>query len=507
MHELFSQILSYLRAVWRRRWYIAIVAWIVSAIGWIAVYAIPDRYEASARVYVDTQSILKPLLSGLTVQPNYEQMVSMMTRTLVSRPNLEKVARMTDLDLKAKTSGQTEALLDGLASNIRISGDPRDNLYTISYQNQDRTVAKRVVQSMLTVFVESGLGGKRKDVDSAKRFIDEQVKAYEQKLVTAENALKEFKRQHLGMMPGEGGGYYEKITLATNEANQARLSLREVENRRDALKRQLSGESEELPGENSVVTANPELDSRIQTLQKNLDNLRLTFTEQHPDIISTKRIIVQLEEQKKQEAKIRKPTSGTNPYYQQLSLSFAEAEANVASMRARVGEYDGRLAQLRAAAHNVPQVEADYTQLMRDYDLTKKNYEQLMSRSETASMSEEMGAKTDVIEFKIIDPPRVPTVPSAPNRPLLYSLVLLGGLVAGIALAFGVGLIRPTVDDRHGLRELTGLPMLGAVTMIWTNEQQLKRRKGMVSFAATMASLLAAYAVVLGVSLWALRLG
>jgi polysaccharide chain length determinant protein (PEP-CTERM system associated) len=262
-----------------------------------------------------------------------------------------------------------------------------------------------------------------------------------------------------------------------------------------------------LLGENSAAAANPELDGRIQSLQKNLDSLRLTFTEQHPDIVSTKRIIAQLEEQKKQEAKLRKPSSGTNPYYQQLSLSLADAEANVASMRARVGEYQGRLAQLRASADRVPQVEADYTQLMRDYEVTKKNYEQLLTRRESAQISEDMGSKTDVIDFKIIDPPRVPSAPAAPNRPLLYSLVMLGGLVAGIALAFVMSQIRRTVDDRHSLRELTGLPLLGAVTMVWTSEQQQKRKKGLVTYLATMGGLLGAYSIVLGLSLWATRVG
>lgn len=507
MHELLSQILSHLRAIWRRRWYVAVVAWSVAVVGWVTVYFMPDRYEASARVYVDTQSILKPLLSGLTVQPNFDQMVGMMTRTLVSRPNLEKVVRMTDLDLKAKSSGQMESLLDGLASNIKIEGNPRENLYTISFQNSNPEVAKRVVQSMLTIYVEGSLGSKRKDADSARRFIDDQLKAYEQKLVAAENALKDFKRQNLGTMPGQGGGYFDKMAETNANLSQAQLSLREAENRRDALRRQLSGDDPVLLGENSAAAANPELDGRIQSLQKNLDGLRLTFTEQHPDIVSTKRIIAQLEEQKKQEAKLRKPSSGTNPYYQQLSLTLADAEANVASMRARVGEYQGRLAQLKASADKVPQVEADYTQLMRDYEVTKKNYEQLLTRRESAQISEDMGSKTDVIDFKIIDPPRVPSVPAAPNRPLLHSLVMLGGLIAGIALAFVMSQIRRTVDDRHSLRELTGLPLLGAVTMVWTNEQQQKRKKGLVAYLATMGGLFSAYSIVLGLSLWATRVG
>ena len=103
MHELLTQLTGYAVSTWRYRWHALIAAWIISVIGWAAVHNIPDRYEATSRVYVDTQSLLKPLLAGLAVQPNTNQQVEVMARTLISRPNLEKVARMTDLDLNAKT--------------------------------------------------------------------------------------------------------------------------------------------------------------------------------------------------------------------------------------------------------------------------------------------------------------------------------------------------------------------------------------------------------------------
>jgi polysaccharide chain length determinant protein (PEP-CTERM system associated) len=150
MDQLLQQILGYAKAAWHRRWWGVAVAWLVCIVGWTWVMTMPDRYEASARVYVDTQSLLRPLLSGLAVQPNVEQQIRLMTRQLVSRPTLEKVARMTDLDIKAKTPEDTEAMLDDLASKIAIEDAGRENLYTISYQDPSADLAKRVVQSLLT---------------------------------------------------------------------------------------------------------------------------------------------------------------------------------------------------------------------------------------------------------------------------------------------------------------------------------------------------------------------
>ena len=118
MEELIAQIASVARGMWRFRWTGLIVAWVVGALGAVVAFKVPDRYEAMARIFVDTQSILKPLMSGLAVQPNVDQQVSMLSRTLISRPNVEKLVRMADLDLKIKSKEAQEARIDGLMSEL-----------------------------------------------------------------------------------------------------------------------------------------------------------------------------------------------------------------------------------------------------------------------------------------------------------------------------------------------------------------------------------------------------
>lgn len=505
MHEVIAQLISYLKGIWQHRWYVIVAAWVVSIAGWAMVYTLPDRYDATARVYVDTQTILKPLLSGMVVQLNVDQQVAMMSRTLLSRPNLEKLVSMADLDITARTATDKEGLIDGLAKQIEIGSAGRDNLYVINYGHRKPEVAKRVVQALLTIFVEGSLGDKRKDADSARRFIDEQIKAYEQKLIVAENALRDFKRQNMGMMPGEGKDYFGRMASASGDVNQAKLDLREAESARDAIKNQLSDtESSAIADELPPAPANPELDARIGELTKNLDALRLRYTEQHPDVVTTKRIIEQLEAQKKEEAKLSRPSSGmlnqgqnANPLYQQLSIALSEAEATVASMQARVKEYENRYEQLKAAVDRVPQVEADFTQLNRDYSVHKENYEKLLARRESAQISGELDATKGTVDFRIVDPPRVPITPSGPNRPQLMSFVLLGGLIGGLGLAFLVSQIRPTFNDPRALREVTGLPLLGMVSMTWTHQQTRKYKNRLIAFILSFLSLMGAYAAIM----------
>jgi polysaccharide chain length determinant protein (PEP-CTERM system associated) len=528
MHEIFEQVITYLRGVWRNRWYALASAWLVCLVGWIVVYRLPDNYQATARVFVDTQSMLKPLLINMAVLPNVDQQVQLMSKTLITRPNLEKVMRMADLDVRARTAGEQERLIDELAQRIELASAGRDNVYFVKFNDRQPETAKKVVQSLITLFVESSLGDKRKDANMAKQFLDDQIKQYEETLITSENSLKEFKQKNMGMMPGDDTDFYTRMTQMAGLLNQARLELRELENAREAIRTQMAGEEPVLlpdmdsseGGGGQLGYSNPELEARIQGLERNLDSLRVKFTEQHPDIISTKRVIAELKSQKDREAKEAgelartketearaaggggRPPSSTllnqNPFFQQLKASLMDADAKAAAMRVRVQEYESRLDGLKAMANQVPQVEADLKQLTRDYEINKKNYEELLGRRQRAILSGDMESATGGLDFRIIDPPRVPSRPSDPNRPLLASLVLFGGLAAGALFALVLSQVRQTFHDRRAVRDVTGLPLLGSVSMIWTPGQKRVAGRAVAAFGATLLGLLVCYGLLMG---------
>src|SRR5258705_2771687 len=182
MDELLQRALVHLRAMWHRRWIGLAAAWIFAIVGVAVAFRIPERFEASARVYVDTQSLLRPVMTGLAIQPNLDQQVALMSRTLISRPNVEKLVRMADLDLSVKSNADREELIDNLLKTLQLGGNVSSNLYVISYRDSNPQQAKNVVQSLLTIFVESSLGDKRQDTRGAVKFLDEQIKRYEQSL-------------------------------------------------------------------------------------------------------------------------------------------------------------------------------------------------------------------------------------------------------------------------------------------------------------------------------------
>jgi polysaccharide chain length determinant protein (PEP-CTERM system associated) len=507
---LVEQVLPYLRSAWSYRWQAAATAWIVALGGWTAVYLMPDRYEAHARVFVDTQSMLRPLLSGLAVQPNTDQVVLMMSRTLISSVNLEKVVQMAEPGQKSPE--ERERLIARLNQGLTIRSAGRENLYTLSYSDEDRERAKRVVQSLLTIFVERSVGDKRRDSDSARQFIEEQLRTYSEKLVAAESAVTEFKRKHPGLMPGEGRDFFAALGEGRAALRRAALELKEAVNSRDAIKQQIAAETRSTPEEHDSVAATQapsELELRILALEQKLDGLRLTYTEQHPDIVALSRMTEQLREQKVAEDKrkasarsvvtrpVNRTTQGPASLYDQLMVSLATAEANVAAMRARVAEYELRYSELQAAANALPQVEAEYKQLTRDYDVIRARYNTLLERREQAQISGEVEASDSGIGFRIIDPPQVPLAPSAPDRPRLMTLVLLAALACGFGFAFLMTQLKTTFDDERRLREASGVRVLGSVALTLNDKQKRRRAGGVFALALSYLSLLSAYGAIM----------
>ena len=516
MHELYEQVLNHLRGAWRFRWVMLAMAWVIFVAAALAILRMPDEYQASATVYIDTHSILRPLLRGLAVTSNAEQRVRIMTKTLLVRPNLEKLMRMTDLDVRASTPREKEALLDSLADRIHIESTRRgENIYKLSFEDPDRKLAKKVVQALVSIFVEGLLGQQREDTDTAQKFLDKQLEIYAKKLNEAEQALADFKRANVGLMPGQGKDYYSSLKEAEERLEEARLKLRELENRKQALQRQLAelkaGEDEEslfdfdIGGTGSITTP---YDARIEALNQRLDELLLRFTERHPDVIETRRLLKELQAKRQklleQAAEERPAASTGNPLKEQLQVLLSETDAQIAAMRTRVRAYQRKVDELRNMVDTIPKVEAQLKQLTRNYEVYKRQYDELLARRQQADISEKAEVTADDVKFRVIEPPHVPLEPSGPPRLLYLGAAMVGSLGAGFGLAFLLHLLRPTFQNVKQLREGLQLPVFGSISMAHTAEIRHRRRMELLSFSLVILLLLAFYAMTLFAELFQL---
>jgi len=478
MQDIFEEIIDYLKGIWLKRRYIIIATWLICPIGWYAVSSMPNVYKSEARVYVDTQSLLRPLLKGLTVETNPNTQIRLMIKTLLSRPNLERISRMTDLDVQANNSEEYEKIIEGLKENIKISGVGRENIYTLSIEHKDPEMARNIVQSALTVFIENTLGETRSDSDSAQKFLNNQIKDYENRLANSEARLTSFKQKYSGILPEQSGGYYTKLNNNKDELKAIELDILENKTRLDSAKKQLAqsivadnSSDNKIKSETSIQTT---YDDRITELEVQLDTLKLRYTDRHPDVIEVSRNLAHLNKLRRAEidkylAQSSENTGSlkrlsANPVIQEVQIQVNQLENLIASLNVRADDYRQRILELENRVHTLPEIEAELIALNRGYEITKKKYEELLSRKETASLAQQADETTDKIQFRTIDPPRVPTNPSGPKRFILFGVVTVLGFGVGIGLSLLMSQLNPVATSTTQLSKATGVPIFGVVS-------------------------------------------
>jgi len=225
MNEISRQVAQVARGVWRYRWLAVSVTWAVALVGAAVVWLVPERFAATARVYVDTQTVLKPLMAGLAFQPDVDQQVRMLGRTLISRPNIEVLVKDPAIGLGTGNQVEDDRTIETLMKSIKVENTGGPNMYALSYRDPDSTRALRLVEALVNLFMASGTEGKRKDSQDASRFIDEQIKVYEAKLVESENRLKDFKLRNLTVASTTNQDYFARMGSLTDEINKLRISL------------------------------------------------------------------------------------------------------------------------------------------------------------------------------------------------------------------------------------------------------------------------------------------
>jgi len=515
MESLRLLIEQYIRAAWRRRWIGVAVAWAICGLGWVAVYFVPNQYESSARLYVDADAILTPLLKGLAAESAPGSQLDILQRTLLSRPNLEKLISKTDLDLSMTGPSDRERLLQELSSEIQVKPQTR-NLFTISYRNRSPKLAHDVVQTLLTIFVESATGSNRTDMENARQFLEHQISSYEQQLRAAEKRRADFRTKYSDILPprlDNDAPYTSATETARNNLHAIDGKLQDAISTRDTIQQELTNTPPMLVVEAAPKGGNGfgQGKTRLQDAIEQLRLLLLKDTDQHPDVIAQKKLIESLKTSPDGGA----PASGSggggktapagaaagaagagersvpNPVYEQLKVKLVDAETMLASLRrqrAAAAELTDRLEKVQ---REQPGLLAEYQNMDRDYGVLRKNYEELLGRLQSANLAQAADTQADKVKLQIVDPPATPNLPAAPNRLILVSGVLLAGLGGGILLPVLLGQLDRSFSTIDDLRSL-GLPVLGGISVLG-QRPYLQRLMIAVRFGVAVMALMVIY--------------
>ena len=499
-----DMILDYARGVWIKKRYIMIMSWVICPLGLFYVAKMPDIYESKTRVYADTRSMLKPLLRGLTIQNNSDLEVQLIAKTLMSKENLEAIAREADLDINTNNKEQFNSLISSLKGRIKFSTAGRENFYTVQFSDRSPEVAQKVVSATLNKFVESSLGQNRKDSDTASKFIEQQIAEYADRLQQAEQKVAEFKKQYGDLT--SGAGYYQEVKGLKGRIEDISLQISEKESQLNNLREKFSTTTSAASAD--TVNVETQYDDRIKTLQAQLDDLQIRFTEQHPDVLQTREKLNHLKGLRETEIDSMvaslaqgKVTSGglsENAIVQDLTMVMNNLEGEVASLNVRRSNFQEKLESLEQKLDLIPDIEAKRVALNRDYGITKRKFEELLNRKESADLSRKADLSSEEVKFRVIEPPSLPRTPTGPPRIIFYTIVTLLSFAAGTAIAFLVSQLRPVVVSSRSITDLTGRPVLGSVSDINIEHIKKKNRAKVIGFAISNAGIFVLFLLFLG---------
>jgi polysaccharide chain length determinant protein (PEP-CTERM system associated) len=397
VHEFYEQALHVLNAVWHRRWAALGATWLVALLGWSLVIAQPSTYTSRARIFIDATSIMEPVLEGLAIDWDLNLDPEVMKQTLTTRGNLERVARMTDLDLMATTPAAMEGLLNSLRSRTSVENEGR-HLLRLSFTDGDPTRAQAVAQALTETFLDSNLGRSREKIEDAQAFIDRQIAYYERELDAAEQRLATFRQERLSTLPDQEN-YRFQMEQLRDELIEAEAGLASAQARQARLRRELE--------------AGPASDVGLQIFETEqaLAQLLSSYTERHPDVIALRRKLAHLRGEPDtgldggsaagNGARSRGALSLGD--YEQIKSQLSEADAQAAIYAGRAESLRARLARMEERAAQVPAVEVELAKLTRDLDVLKIKHGELLARREQAKLAHDSEVGADRVRSRPTD--------------------------------------------------------------------------------------------------------
>lgn len=499
MGGLWEEIRTLLHGIWQRRWIALAVAWALCLAGWLVVSQIPNQYESRARILVQLRQILPG--QGIATQQEQQKDIDRIRQTLTSSVNLEKVVRGTELANTVSTDQDVAARVAGLQQKIKVVAQ-QDNLFEITATASSGKLSRAIVQKLIDIFVEDNLTQGRAEASQSLTFLDQQLADRQKALQVAEAKQAEFQARYLGSLPGTGP-LAERLAAARAQLADINSQLAAAQSSLAAVNGQMAGTTASTPGAGGAV-AGPAR-ARVSAIQGQLAEARARgWTDNHPDVAALKSQLSQAQIAARGEKPVAAGGGGAsaNPLYLGLRTMQAEKASQVAALANRkaqieadINAFDQKIAGDPAAAQEQAEIDRNYQVLKTEYDKLLTDREQVKLRSQAASQA-------DAVKFDVVDPPVMPTAPSAPNRLLLLTGVLIVGLGGGVAAGFGLSQLAGTFPTAKRLEKASGMPVIGSVGEVVTAAQTALRKKRLQVFAAGAGGLVVAWVALLGLEMF-----
>jgi len=460
--------LDYFSVIRRRKWcWITPIALSIVT-GWLLVRFLPKDYKSSATIGVTAPLVSPSIINQTTPFDNFERLRAIQQQ-LVSSPIVSRVAREEHLsDVGALRTAIDIKVPDPVANTNEVR---RLDTFVVSYTDSEPQRAQRVADRLVRDFVDENSKVRTERAEDTTMFISAQLAASQTRINDLEMRLRHAKEAYMGQLPEQTGANLQTIAGLRTQIVSDATQIRGERDRLTLIDRQIDAIDkntidEPLPGR--VEVASPQ--TRVVTLERELAAARATYTDKHPEI---QRIQEELAYAKKEAlASQQQPPADRlarlqrNPAY--LSLV---GERDVTRSRIKDLERDGADAQAQVARYQArieaaPMVEQQLTNIQREYDLEKQQYNDLSSKQHSAVIAASVERNRSGERFEVLDGASYPDKPLRPVPLRVWLGSLLGGLVIGAGLTLLREYFDSSVHDERDLRDALDVPILASIARI-----------------------------------------
>ena len=462
----------------------------------------PKVYESSTSIYIDEKNIIRPLMEGTAVPTDIRDRSRIAEEVIFSRKIMDLIVEAGGWTGYEFGTAAYEQLIEDIEARTEIKAQG-PNIIIISYHDSDPERTYAVANAFADLFIEESLSTKQRESLHAFEFINNQANNYHAKLLESERKLKEFRSNNLDIRPGSQADVVARISTLRERVDAINLELAEAKNRAYTLSRQLSGEAE-LTGSLSRETQYRE---RLIALQAQLEDLRLSYHESYPDIISLKGQIEELNQSILREQRNRKNKSAPNSsdayhslsgnaLYEDLRSQLAETKTTISTLTIRYEETRGLLEKELERAVRINEMDATLTELRRDYEVNQDIYEDLARRRENARVSMTLDQEQQGYTLRIQEPATLPITPTG----FRFMHFAAGGLFLGLAIPALLVFVKfrydPRVRSESDIVEKLNLPILSTIPHLAVRKERRRRALATVFLSLILATHLSAYATI-----------
>ena len=485
----------------RRRWWILVPTFLIWTAVFVTSWFVPSQYRSETVILVEQQKVPQQYVVS-NVASDMQERLQSMTQQILSRTRLMKIIQDFKLYQNLRNRMSPDELVDKMRDDIKIDlvhapGDKDLTAFKIYYSSQSPVLAQQVTNELTTLFIDENLRAREQQSQGTTDFLQRQVESARANLEQQESKLRDFKLQYLGQLPAQLQPNVQILTGLQNQlgaAQSARDQAIQQNTYLSSLINQYKPASKDSKGEDTTGNAGSmSADQKLEMLRVQLAELKAKYTDEHPDVVKLQQQITETEHLRDRMAaspsKYGNPTDATISPLAQLSsqlkanqLQIQSTDKQIASLQQKIGEYQARL-------NVTPLREQQMSDLTRDYEQSKANYESLLAKQMQSSLATNLEKRQQGEQFRIIDPPSMPVKPVSPNR-LIWSL---GGLALGLALGAGLVVIMEAVNDtirnEHELLASQRLPILAEIPHMQTAVEISRKRWYPLMEAAVMAAM------------------